>query len=657
MKRLGIFFMQDSDGIVDDYVFYLLQEIRKVLEHLTVISSEVLTQETLTKMALCTNEVFVQGNPGFNIEAWKQGILQNEANLPEYDELVLFDDSFYGPMYPFEEVFQQMAEKSDADFWGITIRGKTEDTENLSPYGHIPEHLQPYFLVIREKMFHSGEFLAYWQNKYEEETFPENLRFNEINFTKKFSDMGFKYAAFCDTRHLEQLYDSTIDHSIISAEILLRRYKCPVIKKKVFLTSREDYLQENYGAVPRRCLEFVKDYTNYEPRLIWQNLIRKQNIAATKINLALDYFLPNKNLIADVQAVLREAVIIAHLFYEDLMPECIEYLCRAPREIPIIVTVSSEERKVIAEKLFKAAGRYCEIRVVPNRGRDLSALLVSCIDVFDKFKYLCFVHDKKSLRREESVAVGRAFFHLLWDNVLNSEIFIKNVLATFENEPQLGLLVPPQPYNSKYKAILFNSKYWSGACFDKTVELAEKLDIPLKFLSTEYVSLSIGSVFWCRTEALSKITDFAWDIEDFDKEPMPTDGTISHALERIFPFAAQAVGFYTGQLMTMGFAKDELENFILFSLSSVKVPEPPPVKDETEEEPIDKPRPLIIEEPRKVNLTKIKPLLITIPQELPEIPKPPRISLTALTKETVPEKYWYLLRPIKRLLQRMGLNP
>ena len=48
---------------------------------------------------------------------------------------------------------------------------------------------------------------------------------------------------------------------------------------------------------------------------------------------------------------------------------------------------------------------------------------------------------------------------------------------------------------------------------------------------------------------------------------MPVDGTINHALERIFPFAAQDAGFYTGCLMESSFAANHMENVKYLSVN------------------------------------------------------------------------------------------
>ena len=565
-KRLGIFCTYDAEGIIDDYVIFLLQDVKKNLAHLAIVCNGKLTPEGKRRLETVTDDVVVRENVGFDMEAWRKGILQK--NLSEYDELVLFNNSCYGPLYSFEEVFNKMdTEKPDSDFWGLTVHGQMPDTLNMCPYGYIPEHIQSYFLVIRKKMLHSIEFLEYWQNLQTPENFQEAIRLNEVCFTKVFYDKGFSYDVYCDTREAEKNYNVNIDHTIINTEKLLREYRCPLIKKKVFMTKRSHNLHENYGDEARRSLHYISQNTNYDLNLIWQNILRVQNIALTKDCLSLNYTLSDKFSDFDSQEIFRQTVIIAHLYYEDLMPQCLERLSKVPPGISVIVTVGNEAKKITAENLSKKIGLNAEVRLVSNRGRDMSAFLVGCADVFDKYKYLCFVHDKKSFRENESMAIGNAFFRLLWENIIGNGYFIRNILSTFEEEPQLGILTPPFPYNGGYKFLLFFKKYWSGECYNSTIKLAEELNIPTNFIDIEHFPLAIGNAFWCRTAALKKITEKKWKLEDFPEEPMPTDGTVSHALERILPFAAQSEGFYTGWVMTQEFAGSELENFIYFSMN------------------------------------------------------------------------------------------
>ncbi len=632
LKRLGIFCMYDSEGIADDYIIFLLQEMKKISTHLSVVCNGELTEESRRRLEKITDDITVRENQGFDMEAWRQKILQ--TNLADYDELILFNDSFYGPFRPFAEIFDEMNKKNpDADFWGLTVHGEILDQYGISPYGYIPEYIQPYFLVFRQKMLHSQKFLEYWQTKENNLDSELTLKRRRFCLTKIFYHKGFDYAIYCDTRALEREYDLNIDQDVINAERLLKEYKCPILRRKVFMAERKDYVKENYGDVPRQSLNFIKDCTNYDIDLIFQNLLRTQNITLIKENLGLNYILTNE-LSAEVdETVLKNSVIIAHLYYEDLIPQCVEYLLNAPPEISIIVTTGNEKKKSLVEKLFKEANRKVEVRLVAARGRDLSALLVGCADAFKKYKYLCFVHDKKSMRPNESVAIGDAFFKILWENNLGGRNFIKNILATFESDSKLGLLAPPRPYNGGYKILFFTQKYWSGDCLDKTIELAEELGISKDLISEDHEPLAIGSAFWCRTEALKKLTAKNWTVEDFPEEPMPLDGTISHALERIFPFAAQAAGFYTGQVINSEFARDELENFLsLVKNPNAAYPNTDIFKTVEQKDPNAQ-------------------LMFQYFQNLTSLQ-----ILKFFMQSRIPPSFWVLFKPFKSLFEKLGFN-
>jgi hypothetical protein len=52
----------------------------------------------------------------------------------------------------------------------------------------------------------------------------------------------------------------------------------------------------------------------------------------------------------------------------------------------------------------------------------------------------------------------------------------------------------------------------------------------------------IGTTFWARTQALRPLLALT-DWSDYPTEPVPIDGTILHALERLLPFAARQAGY------------------------------------------------------------------------------------------------------------------
>jgi rhamnosyltransferase len=146
---------------------------------------------------------------------------------------------------------------------------------------------------------------------------------------------------------------------------------------------------------------------------------------------------------------------------------------------------------------------------------------------------------------------------MIWNCLLPDAGYMENCLNLFENDPYLGMLVPPIPYHSGYIKLLGNA--WTK-CLLETQKLAEKLKITAD-ISAFHQPYGLSSCFWARTEALSPVLRQAWTPEDFPEEPLPLDGTINHALERIFPFAAQQAGFYSATIQNSAYASANLSNY------------------------------------------------------------------------------------------------
>jgi lipopolysaccharide biosynthesis protein len=76
---------------------------------------------------------------------------------------------------------------------------------------------------------------------------------------------------------------------------------------------------------------------------------------------------------------------------------------------------------------------------------------------------------------------------------------------------------------------------------DLATALAERMGIeePLP----AFFDFPIGSMFWARSEALKPLFELKLRWEDYPEEPLPEDGTILHAVERLLPFATRQAGY------------------------------------------------------------------------------------------------------------------
>jgi hypothetical protein len=262
-----------------------------------------------------------------------------------------------------------------------------------------------------------------------------------------------------------------------------------------------------------------------------------------------DILLEKKNLFAVPNAVsgemlkisLRVAVFV-HFYYKEVFEKYKDYVLNIPKSIDVFITTSNVELfDEIKQLIEKRMCKNVRVRCIQNRGRDVSALLVADRDEIKKYDYFCFIHDKGN-KSYASKNETDDWNDLLWDNLINSENYISNVMSVFIKNMDIGLLVPPVPYSENFNYTYGN--LW-GDNYQKLSDLLNKLDVHT-IVQPDIPLFVISTAFWAKPEALSKLFEYDWKYEDFDDEPLPEDGTISHVIERSLPFIAQSAGYDTG---------------------------------------------------------------------------------------------------------------
>ena len=104
------------------------------------------------------------------------------------------------------------------------------------------------------------------------------------------------------------------------------------------------------------------------------------------------------------------------------------------------------------------------------------------------------------------------------------------IIAHMASDRSLGLVFPDDPHVVGWGE--------NGAL---AASLAESLG--LGELPKGHFNFPVGTMFWARTEALRPLVelDLGWD--DYPLEPLPYDGTMLHAIERLLPFVAAKAGY------------------------------------------------------------------------------------------------------------------
>ncbi len=556
MKRAAIFFFYDKEGIVDSYIDNLLKDIKNNVDFLVAVVNGKLQQEGKQDLKKHADVVLQRENKGFDVEAYKHGIeyLNNETEN-KWDEVVMFNFTCFGPVYPFVEMFNNMSEKK-LDFWGITKHyGMDEDPYHRCRYGCIPEHIQSSFIVVRKSLYNSKDFKKYWENMTAITDYVDAIVNHEAVFTKHFNDLGYKSDVYVQTDDLKNIHPYPL--MMMPLELIKNR-KCPIFKRKTFYNYYDEYLDVSIGNQARELYDYLKDSKIYDCKLIWDNLLRTCNMYDLKERLHLNYILESEGCFQEKEYNKRIALMM-HIYFDDRIEYCMEYASNMPKGTDIWISTDSQKKKENIERVFSKMQDYnVNVRIAVNRGRDVSALLVCLASEIEKYDLICFVHDKKAYQSSPYI-IGENFATHCFENTLASKRYVHEVIELFNKEESLGMLVPTPPYHGPYFKTIGNE--WSEN-YDEVVKFMKKNNISVEIDEKKPVTAPYGTCFWFRKEALMDAVNLKLNYEDFSEEPIgKNDGDIMHVIERMYPIFAQNAGYYSAWVMTRKNANCFVTNF------------------------------------------------------------------------------------------------
>lgn len=141
MKRVVIFAHYDSLNVIDDYVIYYLRQLRTVADKIVFVSDNNLPAMETKKLEKIVDTTIAKRHGEYDFGSYKYGYQAIENELNCFDELILCNDSCFGPFHDLRSYFQQMF-PHDYDMWGMM--GGT--------------FVQSFFLVLKQRLFLSTHF-------------------------------------------------------------------------------------------------------------------------------------------------------------------------------------------------------------------------------------------------------------------------------------------------------------------------------------------------------------------------------------------------------------------------------------------------------------------------------------------------------------------
>jgi len=165
-----------------------------------------------------------------------------------------------------------------------------------------------------------------------------------------------------------------------------------------------------------------------------------------------------------------------------------------------------------------------------DHGRDIGSFLVFLQSgVLFQYDLVCKLHTKRSPHLQD----GDHWRRVLIDGILGSSRLIDQVVTSFSRDRDLGMVVADGN-------IYCGSEHWIGT-ENRLAELLPRLGISPNVRDRSFPG---GSIFWIRPFLLRTLAAAGLKLEDFEPEPLPVDGGLGHAVERMFGLFCEDAGMY-----------------------------------------------------------------------------------------------------------------
>lgn len=541
MKRAGIFLFYDPEGKVDDYILGCLGSLQEHMDYLLVVSNSPLDETNRKRLESVSSEVMERKNVGYDVGAYRDGLRHlGWDHMGDYDELVLFNYTFFAPIHPWAGLFER-TDKWDTDFWGITEHDEVRPHPFL-PKLVMPRHIQSHWIAVRSSLSTTKDWRTYWEDMPPIESYNDSIQWHESRFTGYFNALGYRH----EVAYNVDDYPSA--NPVFDNANLLLQDGCPILKRRNLF--HNPLHLDRFAIIGADMLEHAR-LAGYDTDLILSNLARTSKPRDLVTNAGLTWVVPQSASEETYAAAATQKVLaVAHIFYADMAEEILERLSVLPKGYYLVATTSNEENQAQIRAVMERYGVEGEVRVVAsNRGRDIGAFLVDCNDVLasGKWDIVVKIHSKKSVQDDYNAA--QLFKTHLYDNLLNSRAHVANILAEFAAHPSLGMVLAPLPhmgYPTMGHAWFTNREPAQAVAKRLGINVPFDKDMPLA---------TYGSMFIARPQALAKLVNAGFKPENFPVEGGYKDGSLAHVLERLMAYAALSEGFYVRPVLAPKWAE------------------------------------------------------------------------------------------------------
>jgi len=235
---------------------------------------------------------------------------------------------------------------------------------------------------------------------------------------------------------------------------------------------------------------------------------------------------------------LPRVLVHGHFHYPELVGELAALVGQSSTPVTLVATTGRPASAAALRDALDAAGRGdALVQVVENAGRNLGALFSGLDrDLVAAHDVVLHVHGKRS--PHAGADYGDNWRRYLWAHLVGGRM-LDRVVRAFAADPTLGVVAAEDPNLN---------------CWDVNRPYAEQLAtrLGLRVPLTTHFDFPLGGMFWARTAALRAAFEARLRCDEYPPEPLPPDGSMLHALERLVPFIARDEGFSLAKTAVSG---------------------------------------------------------------------------------------------------------
>lgn len=232
--------------------------------------------------------------------------------------------------------------------------------------------------------------------------------------------------------------------------------------------------------------------------------------------------------------------VVAHIFYPELADEIYDLLKNIVEPFDLIITTPHEGATASLIDTFAGLASSVTVSLSENRGRDVGPFLaVHRSGLLERYDAVLKLHSKKSTYSER----GQHWQQSLFSQLCGNSRTVNRVIALLRSG-KVGMVGPHDYY-------LSHPHYW-GANRATVCKLTQRLTAST--LQDEDVQLGFfaGTMFWFAPKAIAALHDIPDELLNFEPENGKQDGTLAHALERLFGQLPRLSGYNVTSLSLAG---------------------------------------------------------------------------------------------------------